>query len=69
MKEIITKLEIELEELNKKYTDLDRFLNTNDVIDIVGDVQYDLLTNQYFHMEKYKNILEKRIQDLQNKID
>jgi hypothetical protein len=59
-KEIIEKLEVELDELKDKIFKLDEFINSKKYFELHYDMQH-LLQTQYHSMRGYKDALEKRI--------
>ena len=63
----LDRLRKEKDELQDKYDKLDTFLNKDDASIKVGYTQYNLLINQKIVMEKYLEILDKRIEDLDSK--
>lgn len=55
------RVEIELDELNTKINSLDNFKNNKTAFSKLPKAQQELLQQQYFVMENYKKILEKRL--------
>lgn len=54
----------EYKELKERVFNLKKFLGKEEVLDIVGESQYDYLTIQLKVMDLYKRILEERMKDL-----
>ena len=61
---LISKLEVERDELEQKLTKLAAFLNDKMRLAAVTQEQNDLLHQQYFYMHNYSRILDERINDL-----
>lgn len=69
MSDFIERLKVEHSDLLDKSVKLKSFLHSkpeDEVIAIVGLVQYKLLMEQLYHMYEYLNILTKRLDDLEN---
>lgn len=54
----------EYKELKERVFNLKKFLGKEEILDIVGESQYDYLTIQLKVMDLYKRILEERMKDL-----
>lgn len=54
----------EYKELKERVFNLKKFLDKEDVLNIVGENQYDYLKIQLKVMDLYKRILEERMKDL-----
>lgn len=65
---LISNLETEFADLNRKYQHLRGALVKPYFVKTVGEEQYDLLVDQANAMEQYRNILGVRIQLLKNSI-
>ena len=65
---LISNLETEFADLNRKYQHLRGALVKPYFVKTVGEEQFDLLVNQANAMEQYRNILGVRIQLLKNSI-
>jgi hypothetical protein len=68
MKTLITALESDFADLNRKYQHLRGALLKPYFVKTVGAEQYDLLVDQANAMEQYRNILGVRIQLLKNSV-
>lgn len=65
---LISNLETEFADLNRKYQHLRGALLKPYFVKTVGEEQFDLLVDQANAMEQYRNILGVRIQLLKNSI-
>lgn len=65
---LISNLESDFADLNRKYQHLRGALLKPHFVKTVGEEQYDLLVDQANAMEQYRNILGVRIQLLKNSI-
>lgn len=54
----------EYKELKERVFNLKKFLDKEEILDIVGENQYDYLKIQLKVMDLYKRILEERMKDL-----
>lgn len=54
----------EYKELKERVFNLKKFLGKEEILDIVGESQYDYLAIQLKVMDLYKRILEERMKDL-----
>jgi predicted sulfurtransferase len=68
VKTLITAMETDFADLNRKYQHLRGALLKPHFVKTVGEEQYDLLVDQANAMEQYRNILGVRIQLLKNSI-
>lgn len=62
MRDVKKELILELTELENKLDNLESFLLNENVVDIVGEDQYDLLVRQCIVMNDYSDILDERIE-------
>ena len=68
-KELIKKLKKEQDELNKKMLKLLFFIADQEINQTISDYQLNLLKIQHDAMANYSNVLEMRINDLEEQYD
>ncbi len=68
-KELIKKLKKEQDELNKKMLKLLFFIADQEINQTISDYQLNLLKIQHDAMANYSNVLEMRINDLEEQHD